>query len=121
MDTSTKTPVVAPAEKARQAVAAYRAQCTDDVYRTLLDIIKSESAKGAQKLNLYHFADDTQPMVALSSKHGFYVKFMPTVAINVAPFVDTEALVLRLENDGFAVSTMPYDGYGRVIDIISWE
>lgn len=36
-----------PAERARQAVAKYRAQCNEDVYHTLLGIIEAESAKGA--------------------------------------------------------------------------
>ena len=46
-----------PAEKARQAVAQYHAQCNEDVYQSLLVIIAEESAKGAVRLSAYHCDD----------------------------------------------------------------
>lgn len=47
-----------PAERARKAVAKYRAQCNEDVHHTLLSIIGHESAKGATKLSLSYTNDE---------------------------------------------------------------
>ena len=54
-----------PAERARRAVAKYRAQCNEDVYQALLNIITEESAKGAVRLSLYHCDDHKCEFVAL--------------------------------------------------------
>ena len=110
-----------PAEKARQAVAQYHAQCNEDVYPALLNIITEESAKGAVRLSLYHCDDRKCEFVALRNNPTAYINDAALVDISIASIVDTELLVKRLESDGFTVKTMPSDKFGTVIDIISWE
>ena len=110
-----------PAECARQAVAKYRAKCLDDVYHSLLGIIATESAKGAVGLSLYHYGDSKQPIVETRNLASHYLNGMVDVTINVAPIIDHESLIKHLESAGFAVTTMPSDEYGVLIDIISWE
>lgn len=110
-----------PAERARQAVAKYRAQCLDDVYRSLLGIITSESAKGAVGLDLYHYEDSSCAYVEQKSNAPRYINSRVRVHINNAPLIDYETLVKRLESDGFDVGTMDSDDYGTIIDFIDWE
>lgn len=110
-----------PAERARQAVAKYRAQCLDDVYHALLGIIASESAKGAVSLDLYHYEDSSCAYVEQKSNAPRYINGRVRVHINNAPLIAYETLVKRLESDGFTVNTMPSDKFGLCIDIISWE
>lgn len=110
-----------PAERARQAVAEYRAQCLDDVYHALLGIITSESAKGAVGLNLYHYEDSSCAYVEQKSNAPRYINSRVRVHINNAPLIDYETLVKRLESDGFDVGTMDSDDYGTIIDFIDWE
>lgn len=111
----------APAERARRAVAKYRAQCNEDVYQALLNIITEESAKGAVRLSLYHCDDRKCEFVALRNTTTAYINDAALVDISIASLVDTELLVKRLASDGFTVTTMPSDKFGTVIDIISWE
>lgn len=110
-----------PAERARQAVAKYRAQCLDDVYHALLGIITSESAKGAVGLDLYHYEDSSCAYVEQKSNAPRYINSRVRVHINNAPLIDYETLVKRLESDGFDVGTMDSDDYGTIIDFIDWE
>ena len=110
-----------PAERARQAVAKYRALCLDDVYHTLLGIIESESAKGAVGLSLYQYDNDKDPIVEACGIADHYSKSKISVRINVAPIIDHIELAKRFESDGFDVETMGSDGFGTVIDTISWE
>ena len=110
-----------PAERARQAVAKYRAQCLDDVYHALLGIITSESAKGAVGLDLYHYEDSSCAYVEQKSNAPRYINSRVRVHINNAPLIDYETLVKRLESDGFDVGTMYSDDYGTIIDFIDWE
>ena len=110
-----------PAERARQAVAKYRTQCNEDVHQALLNIIADESAKGAVRLSLYHCDDHKCDAVELRGSTTAYINAAALVDINMASLVDTDALVKRLEADGFAVATMSSDRFGPVIDIISWE
>lgn len=110
-----------PAERARQAVAKYRAQCNEDVYQSLLSIIYEESAKGAVRLSLYHSDDRKCDFVTLRHNSTAYINDAALVDINIASIVNTELLVKRLESDGFTVNTMPSDKFGLCIDIISWE
>lgn len=117
MVTSTET----PAEKARQAVAAYRAQCNETVYRDLLEIIKRESKKGATKLSLSYTNDETLPYVSVRFPYDYYIHVVVAVRINVASLLDNDKLIDRFEADGFDVRTMSSEKYGTLIDIISWE
>ncbi|MBF1762568.1 MAG: hypothetical protein HXP18_01340 [Veillonella sp.] len=110
-----------PAEKARQAVAQYHAQCNEDVYQSLLVIIAEESAKGAVRLSAYHCDDRKYDFVTLRNNPTAYINDAALVDINIASIVNTELLVKRLESDGFTVNTMPSDKFGLCIDIISWE
>lgn len=110
-----------PAERARQAVAKYRALCLDDVYHTLLGIIESESAKGAIGLNVYQFNDNKSPIVEAHDTADRYIYSKVQVRINVAPIIDHEALIKRFKSDGFAVESLRDETYGTVIDTISWE
>lgn len=110
-----------PAERARQAVAQYHAQCNEDVYQALLNIITEESAKGAVRLSLYHCDDRKCEFVALRNTTTAYINDAALVDISIASLVNTELLVKRLASDGFTVTTMPSDKFGTVIDIISWE
>ena len=110
-----------PAERARQAVAQYHAQCNEDVYQALLNIITEESAKGAVRLSLYHCDDRKCEFVALRNNPTAYINDAALVDISIASIVNTELLVKRLESDGFTVKTMPSDKFSLVIDIISWE
>lgn len=110
-----------PAERARQAVAKYRAQCLDDVYHALLGIITSESAKGAVGLDLYHYEDSSCAYVEQKSNAPRYINSRVRVHISNAPLIDYETLVKRLESDGFDVGTMDSDDYGTIIDFIDWE
>lgn len=110
-----------PAYKARQAVAAYRAQCNEDVYRKLLDIIDSESKKGATKLSLTYANGEKLPYVSVSFSYDHYIHVVVAVRINVASLLDNDKLIDRFEAAGFAVRTMPNTKYGTLIDTISWE
>lgn len=110
-----------PAERARQAVAEYRAQCLDDVYHALLGIITSESAKGAVGLDLYYYEDSSCAYVEQKSNAPRYINSRVRVHINNAPLIDYETLVKRLESDGFDVGTMDSADYGTIIDFIDWE
>lgn len=110
-----------PAERARQAVAKYRAQCNEDVHHTLLGIIESESAKGATKLSLSYTNDEKLPYVVVSLAYDTYIYNVVAVRVNVAALINHADLIKRFESDGFAVTTMPSDKYGVLIDIISWE
>lgn len=110
-----------PAERARQSVAKYRAQCNEDVYQSLLVIIAEESAKGAVRLSAYHCDDRKYDFVTLRNNPTAYINDAALVDINIASIVNTELLVKRLESDGFTVNTMPSDKFGLCIDIISWE
>lgn len=110
-----------PAERARQAVAKYRAQCNEDVYHTLLGIIEAESAKGATKLSLSYTNDEKLPYVVVSFAYDSYIYNMVTVRINVAALIKHDELIKRLESAGFSIKTMPSEKYGTIIDIISWE
>lgn len=110
-----------PAERARQAVAQYHAQCNEDVYQSLLVIITEESAKGAVRLSAYHCDDRKYDFVTLRNNSTAYINDAALVDINIASIVNTELLVKRLESDGFTVNTMPSDKFGLCIDIISWE
>lgn len=110
-----------PAERARQAVAKYRAQCLDDVYHALLGIITSESAKGAVGLDVYHYEDSSCAYVEQKSNAPRYINSRVRVHINNAPLIDYETLVKRLESDGFDVGTMDSVDYGTIIDFIDWE
>lgn len=110
-----------PAERARQAVAKYRAQCNEDVYQSLLVIITEEAAKGAVRLSAYHCDDRKYDFVTLRNNPTAYINDAALVDINIASIVNTELLVKRLESDGFTVNTMPSDKFGLCIDIISWE
>lgn len=110
-----------PAERARQAVAKYRAQCNEDAYQALLNIITEESAKGAVRLSLYHCDDRKYDFVTLRNNPTAYINDAALVDINIASIVNTELLVKRLESDGFTVNTMPSAKFGLCIDIISWE
>lgn len=114
-------PYATPAMQARQAVAQYRAQRNEDVYYALLNIIESESAKGAVRLSLYHSDDRKYDAVTLRDNPTTYINDSALVDISIASLVDTETLVKRLESDGFTVTTMPIDKFGLCIDIISWE
>ena len=114
-------PEPTPAEKAREAVAKYRAQCNEDVHHTLLSIIESESAKGATKLSLSYTNDEKLPYVAVSFAYDTYIYNVVAVRINLAALIKHDELIKRLESDGFDVKTMPSEKYGTVIDIISWE
>ena len=109
------------AERARQAVAKYRAQCHEDVYHALLGIIESESAKGATKLSLSYTNDEKLPYVVVSFAYDKYIYNVVAVRVNVAALINHADLIKRFESDGFAVTTMPSDKYGVLIDIISWE
>ena len=110
-----------PAERARQAVAKYRAQCNEDVYQSLLGIIYEESAKGATKLSLSYANDEKLPYVVMPFAYDTYIYVMVSVRINVAALIKHDELIKRLESDGFDVKTMPSEKYGTLIDIISWE
>ena len=110
-----------PAEKARQAVAQYHAQCNEDVYQSLLGIITEESAKGAVRLSLYHCDDRKCEFVALRNNPTAYINDEALVDISIASIVNTELLVKRLESDGFTVKTMPSNTFGIAIDTVSWE
>ena len=110
-----------PAERARQAVAKYRAQCNEDVYHALLGIIESESAKGATKLSLSYTNEEKLPIVVVQFNYDKYIFVNVAVRINVAALLDHAELVKRFESDGFKVTTMPSEKYGTLIDIISWE
>jgi hypothetical protein len=110
-----------PAERARQAVVEFRAQCNEDVYRALLSIIESESAKGAVRLSLYHYDDVQDPLVLNKSSSDRYINGETRVAINVASLIDTSKLAKWLESDGFKVDTMDSEDFVTVIDTISWE
>lgn len=117
MDNSTET----PAYKARQAVAAYRAQCNETVYRELLEIIKRESKKGATKLSLTYTNDEKLPYVSVSFSYPHYIHVVVAVRINVASLLVNDKLIARFEADGFNIKTMSSEKYGTLIDIISWE
>ncbi len=110
-----------PAERARQAVAKFRAQCLDNVYRALLSIIETESAKGAVGLDLYRYEDSSCAYVEQKSNATRYINSRVIVHINIAPLIDYETLVKRLESDGFVVGTMGSGDYGTIIDFIDWE
>lgn len=110
-----------PAECARQAVAKFRDQCNEDVYHALLGIIESESAKGATKLSLSYTNDEKLPYVVVSFAYDKYIYNVVAVRVNVAALINHADLIKRFESDGFAVTTMPSDKYGVLIDIISWE
>lgn len=110
-----------PAERARQAVAKYRAQCLDDVYHALLGIIASESAKGATKLSLSYTNDEKLPNVVVSFAYDKYIYNVIAVRVNVAALLDHADLIKRFESDGFDVKVMSSEKYGTIIDIISWE
>lgn len=110
-----------PAERARQAVAKFRAQCNEDVYHALLGIIESESIKGATKLSLSYTNDEKLPYVVVSFAYDKYIYNVVAVRVNVAALINHADLIKRFESDGFAVTTMPSDKYGVLIDIISWE
>lgn len=110
-----------PAERARQAVAKYRAQCNEDVHHTLLGIIESESAKGATKLSLSYTNDEKLPYVVVSFAYDKYIYNVVAVRINVSALINHADLIKRFESDGFDVKTMPSEKYGTLIDIISWE
>ena len=110
-----------PAERARQAVAKYRAKCLDDVYYALLDIIATESAKGAVGLDLYHYEDSSCAYIEQKSNAPRYINSRVVVHINNAPLIDYETLAKRLESDGFDVVAMASTDYGTIIDIISWK
>lgn len=110
-----------PAELARQAVAKFRDQCNEDVYHALLGIIESESVKGATKLSLSYTNDEKLPYVVVSFAYDKYIYNVVAVRINVAALINHADLIKRFESDGFAVTTMPSDKYGVLIDIISWE
>lgn len=110
-----------PAERARQAVAKYRDKCLDDVYYALLSIIETESAKGAVGLDLYHYEDGSRAYIEQRSNAPRYINSRVVVHINIAPLIDYETLVKRLESDGFVVDTMASSDYGTIIDAISWE
>lgn len=109
-----------PAERARQAVAKFRDQCNEDVYHALLGIIESESAKGATKLSLSYTNDEKLPYVVVSFAYDKYIYNVVAVRINVTALINHADLIKRFESDGFAVTTMPSDKYGVLIDIISW-
>ena len=117
MDNSTET----PAEKARQAVVAYREQCNEDVYRKLLEIINSESKKGATKLSLSYTNEEKLPYVLVRFSYDHYIHVVVAVRINVASLLDNDKLIDRFEAAGFDVRTMSSEKYGTLIDIISWE
>lgn len=110
-----------PAERARQAVAKYRAQCLDDVYHALLGIIATESAKGAVGLDLYHYEDSSCAYTEQKTNAPRYINSRVRVHINNAPLIAYETLVKRLESDGFDVGTMGSADYGTIIDFIDWE
>lgn len=110
-----------PAERARQAVAKYRAQCLDDVYHALLGIIASESTKGAVSLDLYHYEDSNCAYIEQKSNDPRYINGRVRVHINNAPLIAYETLVKRFESDGFDVVAMDSADYGTIIDTISWE
>ena len=110
-----------PAERARKAVAKYRAQCLDDVYHALLGIIESESAKGATKLSLSYANEEKLPIVVVQFNYDKYIFVNVAVRINVTAVLDHAELVKRFESDGFKVTTMSSEKYGTLIDIISWE
>lgn len=114
-------PEPTPAEKAREAVAKYRAQCLDDVYHALLGIIASESPKGAVSLDLYHYEDSSCAYVEQKSNAPRYINGRVRVHINNAPLIAYETLVKRFESDGFDVVAMDSADYGTIIDTISWE
>lgn len=115
------TKLETPADKARRAVAQYRAQRNEDVYQALLGVIDSESANGAVGLSLYHYDVATSPFVEVRKTMGYYINALVEVHINVASLVDSELLAKRLESDGFTINTMDSGSYGKVIDSISWE
>ena len=114
-------PEPTPAEKAREAVSKYRAQCNEDVYHALLGIIASESAKGAVSLDLYHYEDSSCAYVEQKSNAPRYINGRVRVHINNAPLIAYETLVKRFESDGFDVVAMDSADYGTIIDTISWE
>ena len=114
-------PEPTPAEKAREAVAKYRAQCLDDVYHALLGILASESPKGAVSLDLYHYEDSSCAYVEQKSNAPRYINGRVRVHINNAPLIAYETLVKRFESDGFDVVAMDSADYGTIIDTISWE
>lgn len=115
--------LITPAESARRAVAKYRDQCNEDVYHELLDIIKTESAKGATKLSLSYTNDEKLPNVVVSFAYDKYIYnvIAVSVRINVAALLDHADLIKRFKSDGFDVKTMSSEKYGTIIDIISWE
>ena len=110
-----------PAERARQAVAKFRDQCNEDVYHALLGIIESESAKGATKLSLSYANDEKLPYVVVSFAYDKYIHNVIAVRVNVTVLIKHDELIKRFESDGFAVTTMPSEKYGAIIDIVSWE
>lgn len=110
-----------PAERARQVVAKYRAQCNEDVYHTLLGIIEAESVKGATKLSLSYTNDEKLPYVVVSFAYNSYTYNMVAVRINVVALIKHDELIKRLESAGFSIKTMPSEKYGTLIDSISWE
>lgn len=114
-------PEPTPAERARQSVVKYRAQCNEDVYQSLRGIIAEESAKGAVRLGLWHYADAKAGIVEAYGAKDRYINGTVDVRINVAPLVDYAALETRLEHDGFDIKTALSDKYGTIIDTISWE
>lgn len=113
--------LITPAEAARRAVAKYRDQCNEDVYHELLDIIETESAKGATKLSLSYTNDEKLPNVVVSFAYDKYIYNVIAVRVNVAALLDHADLIKRFESDGFDVKTMTSEKYGTIIDIISWE
>nr|DAF01356.1 MAG TPA: hypothetical protein [Bacteriophage sp.] len=110
-----------PAERARQAVAKYRAKRNEDVYHALLTIIADESEKGAVRLSLYYCDDRACAFVAIRSNAPAYIDGVCAVDINIASLVDNELLAKRLMADGFGIEPMDSNTFGTVIDIISWE
>lgn len=113
--------LITPAESARRAVAKYRDQCNEDVYHELLDIIETESAKGATKLSLSYTNDEKLPNVVVSFAYDKYIYNVIAVRVNVAALINHADLIKRFESDGFDVKTMSNEKYGTIIDLISWE
>ncbi|MBF1074120.1 MAG: hypothetical protein HXL32_05340, partial [Prevotellaceae bacterium] len=108
--------LITPAEHARRAVAKYRAQCNEDVYHELLDIIETESAKGATKLSLSYTNDEKLPNVVVSFAYDKYIYNVIAVRVNVAALINHADLIKRFESDGFDVKTMSSEKYGTIID-----
>ena len=113
--------LITPAERARRAGAKYRDQCNEDVYHELLDIIETESAKGATKLSLSYTNDEKLPNVVVSFACDKYIYNVIAVRVNVAALINHADLIKRFESDGFDVKTMSSEKYGTIIDIIYWE